>query len=102
MRMRWNRAFAVLTTVVVLGALANFVDARWVGDAYRSSALHLEDAASDEARIRAEIITTAVLLASPLTDVQERQLATQEESIRRDFAEASIGTRSGAARRLLE
>lgn len=83
LRSRWNRAFAVLFAVVVLGGMATFTGTRLLIDSYRTTAERVEEEATVLADLRGEILPHAVLL-SGMEDLD--RIPAFETSIRGAFA----------------
>jgi diguanylate cyclase (GGDEF)-like protein len=101
LRSRWNRAFALLTALVVLSGAASFIGTRMLVDIFHGSASRVEHEATIDARLRAEIIAHSIVFASPSTAAQQGQLRADQVAIRSGFAEAIAEGNSGPARRLL-
>jgi diguanylate cyclase (GGDEF)-like protein len=102
LRSRWTRAFALLTTLVVLSGVASLLGTRSLVDIFHTSAVRVESQATLGAHLRAEIIADSVVLASPVTPAQKRQAARGAVTIRGHFAEALAAEDAPAARRLLK
>jgi diguanylate cyclase (GGDEF)-like protein len=102
LRSRWNRAFALLTIMVVLSGVAGFVGTRVLVETFRNSAVRAELEATTNARLRAEVVSHSILLASPITDTQQRQLGAIQTTIRADFARAITGENTPRAKQRLQ
>ena len=62
LRSRWNRAFALLTVMVLLSGLAGLLGTRLLVDSFRDSAVRAELEATTTARLRAEIVACREIL----------------------------------------
>jgi diguanylate cyclase (GGDEF)-like protein len=101
LRSRWNRAFALLTLMVVVSGLASFIGTRVLVGAFHGSAVRIEQAATTNARLRAEVVAHSILLTSPITATQQRQLDTAQSVIERDFPRAIADQDTLPAKELL-
>jgi diguanylate cyclase (GGDEF)-like protein len=101
LRSRWNRAFGLLTFMVLLSGLAGLLGTRLLVDNFRDSAVQTEQESTIGARLRAEVVAHSILVASPITVAQQRQLVTTQTTIQDDFARAIAGEDTTIARKLL-
>jgi diguanylate cyclase (GGDEF)-like protein len=101
LRSRWNRAFALLTVMVLLSGLAGLLGARLLVDTFRGSAVRAEHDATISARLRAEVIAHSILVTSPVTVSQQRRLGAAQSKIERDFASAIADQNTATAETLL-
>ena len=102
LRSRWNRAFALLTAIVIVSGLAGLVGTRLVVDTFRSSAVRMESEAATSAQLRTEIVSQSILVASPLTPAWPREVATARVRTSDDFAEAIAVEDTPQAKSLLQ
>jgi diguanylate cyclase (GGDEF)-like protein len=84
LRSRWNRAFAVLFAVVLVGGMASFALTGVMVGTFRTTAEGVEEYATLLAPLRADIVPHAVLLVG-IGNIEQR--AALEESIRAAFAQ---------------
>ena len=61
LRRRWSRALAVFLALFTAGGIANFVANRSTVDAFRDAAVRMDNEADALARLRADIVATALL-----------------------------------------
>jgi diguanylate cyclase (GGDEF)-like protein len=101
LRSRWNRAFAVLLTVVVLSGVAGLIGTRLLVETFRGSAVQVEREATISAKLRADIVAHAVVFASPITGSQQRQTGAVQSAVRAGFAQAIANEDTAGAKRLL-
>jgi diguanylate cyclase (GGDEF)-like protein len=101
LRSRWNRAFALLTVMILLSGLAGLLGARLLVDTFRGSAVRAEHEATVSARLRAEVIAHSILVTSPTTVTQQRRLDASQSRIEKDFASAIADEDTPTAERLL-
>jgi diguanylate cyclase (GGDEF)-like protein len=102
LRSRWNRAFALLTVMVVLSGLAGLLGTRLLVDNFRHSAVQMEQQATTSARLRAEVVAHSILIASPISAAQQRQVTLSQTTIRDDFAGDIANEDTVGARKLLQ
>jgi diguanylate cyclase (GGDEF)-like protein len=102
LRSRWNRAFALLTAIVVVSGLAGLVGTSVVVDIFRSSAVRMEDEAATGARLRAEVVAQSIVIASPVTAAWSGQVARGRATIDADFHTAIATEDTPSAKRLLQ
>ena len=101
LRSRWNRAFALLTVMILLSGLAGLLGARLLVDTFRGSAVRAEHEATVSARLRAEVIAHSILVTSPTTVAQQRRLNASQSRIAKDFASAIADEDTASAEKLL-
>ncbi|MDQ1599880.1 MAG: hypothetical protein QOD68_1354 [Actinomycetota bacterium] len=101
LRSRWNRAFALLTIMVLLSGFAGLLGTRLLVDNFRGSAVRAEQEATTSARLRAEVIAHSILVTSPTTVAQQRQLVAAQRTMQADFATAIASEDTTGARKLL-
>jgi hypothetical protein len=101
LRTRWNRAFALLILVVILSGLAGLTGTRLLVNSFRNSAVGVEREATISVSLRSDIVAHAVVVASPISDLQQRQVATLERAIRARYAKAVTNERTAGAKTLL-
>ena len=101
LRSRWNRAFAVLLTVVVVSGMAGLIGTRLLVETSRDSAVQLEREATIAAKLRADVVAHAVVFASPTTPTQQRQVGAVQSAVQTGFARAIANAHTAAATRLL-
>ncbi|MEY2568010.1 MAG: hypothetical protein QOE35_2539 [Actinomycetota bacterium] len=102
LRSRWNRGFAVLTTIIVLSVLTALMGSRLLVSRFRDSAVRVERSATNGATLRANVISHAIAVTSPTSDAQERQRNKVETTVRAGFVRAIADEDSGRAKALLE
>ena len=102
LRSQWNRAFAVLTILVLLSGLAGVLGTRLLVDNFRSSAVQVERDATAGARLRAEVVGHSILITGPITVSQQHQLDAAQSTIRNDYAQSIAAEGTLGAKRLLE
>jgi diguanylate cyclase (GGDEF)-like protein len=102
LRSRWNRAFALLTTVVLLSGLAGLVGASLVVDIFRGSALRAQSESSMGAVLRAEVVAQSILIAGPTTGAWQHQVDAARKKVGGDFARAITTENTPSAEKLLE
>jgi diguanylate cyclase (GGDEF)-like protein len=102
LRSRWNRAFALLTIMVVLSGSAGFIGTRVLVDIFRGSAVRAELEATSSARLRTEVVSHSILVTSAITATQQRQLGASQATIRHDFAQTISGENTPRAKALLK
>jgi diguanylate cyclase (GGDEF)-like protein len=102
LRSRWNRAFALLTSIVVLSGLAGLLGATLVVDIFRGSAVRVESEATTSARLRSEIVSQSILLAGPTTGTWRQQVDIARTTIGRQFAQALAVEDTPEAKKLLQ
>jgi hypothetical protein len=66
--------FALLTVMGLLSGLAGLLGTRLVVDSFRGSAVRAEQEATTSARLRVEVVAHSILVTSPITVAQQRQL----------------------------
>jgi diguanylate cyclase (GGDEF)-like protein len=86
LRSRWRRAFALLTAVVVFGGVTSVIGIVLLVNTYRGSAVALDRQTSVSATLRADIIATAIVVASPITTAQQKLEATSIAAIQTAYA----------------
>jgi diguanylate cyclase (GGDEF)-like protein len=101
LRLRWNRAFALLTIMVLLSGLAGLFGTRLLVGNFRGSAVRSEREATTSARLRAEVIAHSILVTSPTTVAQQRRLVATQNTLQDDFARAIASEDTTGARKLL-
>jgi diguanylate cyclase (GGDEF)-like protein len=101
LRLRWNRAFALLTIMVLLSGLAGLLGTRLLVGNFRGSAVRAEQEATTSARLRAEVIAYSILVTNPTTVAQQRQVVAAQRTLQNDFAGAIASEDTTSARRLL-
>lgn len=101
MRSRWNRAFLLLTIIVVLNGVAGFIGTRLLVDRFRSSAVGVEREATVSAQLRTDLVRHAVVISSPATATQQRLVQVEQSEIRTRFATAIANEKTAPAQRLL-
>lgn len=101
LRLRWYRAFAVLTAVVVLAGLGNFVGTRLLVRTFRHSAVRVEREATTNVELRADLVVHAILMSSPTTGDERLRVETIQSKIRAGFAEAVDNEEDPSAKGLL-
>jgi diguanylate cyclase (GGDEF)-like protein len=101
LRTRWNRAFALLTVMILLSGLAGLLGSSLLVDTFRNSAVRAEREATISARLRAEVIAHSILVTSPVTGTQQRQLDASQSKIKQDFASAIADEDTATAETLL-
>jgi diguanylate cyclase (GGDEF)-like protein len=102
LRWRWNRAFALLTVIVVVSGLAGLVGASLVVDIFRSSAFRAESEATTNARLRSEVVAQSVVVASAVTPSWRAQVDASRTATAADFAEAITTEDTPRAKQLLQ
>ena len=102
LRSRWNRAFALLTAIVVVSGLAGLVGARLVVDTFRSSAVRMDTEAATSAQLRAEIVAQSILVSSAATPAWSDEVARGRVSTNHDFAQAIAAEDTPQAKSLLQ
>ena len=88
LRTRWTRAFALLTTLVVLSGGASLIGSRLMVDIFHDSAVQVERTATVTAELRADIIAHSLLLTAAVTPATVRQIHEDEAAIRAGFSHA--------------
>jgi diguanylate cyclase len=88
LRRRWNRAFVVLTSTVVLSGVASFADSRVLIGAFRASAVRVERQATITAELRAAVVAHAVDVAQAETADRQFLVNADQATIREGFREA--------------
>jgi diguanylate cyclase (GGDEF)-like protein len=101
LRSRWNRAFALLTAIVLLSGLASFLGTRLLVDTFQGAATRSERDATIVAELRAEVVAQSLVVASTL-DPATPAVAEGDARIRASFAEAIAKEDDAHAQRLLE
>lgn len=101
LRTRWNRAFALLTVMILLSGLAGLLGSSLLVDTFRNSAVRAEREATISARLRAEVIAHSILVTSRVTGTQQRQLDASQSKIKQDFALAIADEDTATAEKLL-
>ena len=104
LRSRWNRAFAFLFVVVIVGAVANFAGTRVLVGSYRSTAAHVEEDAALLARLRADVAahSRSVHTAMDGGAVDQQSLSADAASVRAAFDRAIDKSHAADGRRLLQ
>jgi diguanylate cyclase (GGDEF)-like protein len=101
LRSRWNRAFALLTIMVLLSGLAGLLGTRLLVGNFRDFAVRGENEATTSARLRAEVVAHSILVTSPITAAQQRALTASQSTIQDDFTKAIASEDTPGARKLL-
>ena len=86
----------------MLSGLAGVIGTRLLVDNFRNSAVGVEREATTNAQVRAEVVAHSILVASPITDTQQRQLGAIQTTIRADFARAITGENTPRAKQVLQ
>ena len=102
LRSRWNRGFAVLTTIILLSGLTGVMGSRLLVTKFRDAAVRVERGTSTSAQLRADVIAHAIAVTNPISDAQERRRATLESAVRSGFRQAIAVEGSSRATPLLE
>ena len=102
LRSHWNRAFALLTAIVLLSGLAGFIGTRVVVDIFRASAVRVEREATIGATLRAEIVADSIIIASPISAGWQGRVDAAQTTIRDGFAQAIADEGTAPAKKLLE
>jgi diguanylate cyclase (GGDEF)-like protein len=102
LRSRWNRAFALLTAIVIVSGLAGLVGTKLVVDTFRGSALRMASEGATSAQLRAEVVAQSVLVSSPVTPTWSDELATARAQTGEYFAQAIAVENTPQAKSLLE
>jgi diguanylate cyclase (GGDEF)-like protein len=102
LRSRWNRAFALLTIMVVLSGIAGLLGTRLLVDTFRNSAVRAQLEATTTAQLRNEIVTHSILIASPITATQQQQVTQAQAKIRKDFSQSIAAENTATAKKLLQ
>jgi hypothetical protein len=101
LRSRWNRAFALLTAIVLLSGFAGFLGTRLLVDTFHGAAIRVEREATVGARLRAEVVAQSLLVASTV-DPAAPEVVEGDAKVRASFAEAIAAESDAPAHRLLE
>jgi len=101
LRSRWNRAFAVLLTAVVLSGVGSLLGTRLLVDSFRGSAVQVEREATITAKLRADVVDHAVIFASPSTPAQQQRVRALQSAVLTGFAEAIANDGTAGAKQLL-
>jgi diguanylate cyclase (GGDEF)-like protein len=102
LRSRWNRAFALLVTILVLCGLASLAGTRLLVQTLRGSAVRVEREATTSAKLRADLVAHAIIVTNPVNDAQQQQVAVLETRIRAEFTQAIADEDTPKARALLQ
>jgi diguanylate cyclase (GGDEF)-like protein len=100
LRSRWNRTFAVLFVVVVLSGIATFAGTRALVGTFRNTAERVESQATLLARLRADIVSSALAMAGVQEGADRRPAL--EASIRAAFAQGIARSHGSEERQLLQ
>jgi diguanylate cyclase (GGDEF)-like protein len=103
LRSRWNRRLAFLTTLILLGGMTSLIGTRLLVGEFRQSAVRVEREATTGAKLRADVISHAIAITSPITDAQQqRRTERLASAIRAGFVKAVADAGSGRATGLFE
>jgi diguanylate cyclase (GGDEF)-like protein len=87
--------------MILLSGLAGLVGARLLVDTFRGSAVRAGHEATMSARLRAEVVAHSILVTSPVTVSQQRQLGADQSKIEQHFATAIADEDTPTAEKLL-
>ncbi len=87
--------------MVLLSGLAGLLGTRLLVENFRGSAVLAEQEATTSARLRAEVIAYSILVTSPTTVAQQRQVVAAQTTLQDDFTAAIAGEVTTTARNLL-
>ncbi|HVM01504.1 MAG TPA: HAMP domain-containing protein, partial [Acidimicrobiales bacterium] len=103
LRTRWTRALAVLLALFAAGGLASFAATRSTVGAFRQAALRMDQEADVLARLRADIVSSALLRSAavqdPAADRRELDAAVAAEAA--SFERAVAVLRPGGGREIV-
>jgi diguanylate cyclase (GGDEF)-like protein len=100
LRSRWNRAFALLTAIVLLSGLASLLGTRLLVGTFHDAATRVEQGATIGAELRAQVVAQSLVVASTV-DPATPAVTKGDARIRAEFAAAIAAEDDAAARRLL-
>src|SRR5664280_2791562 len=101
LRTRWNRGFTLPTAIVILSGLASFIGTQLLVDTFRSAAVRVERETTISATLRADVVAHVVVVASPITGDQQRQVDALQTAVRAGFTQAIGNETTTAAKELL-
>ncbi|MFP5370026.1 MAG: hypothetical protein ACLGI3_04670, partial [Actinomycetes bacterium] len=106
LRVRWRRALGVLLAVFLVGAIANFAATRSTVGAFRDAALRMDEEAGALERLRADIVSAALLRSAAVQglagDAAEAELERATAAERASFENAIRTLRPGGGREVVE
>jgi diguanylate cyclase (GGDEF)-like protein len=105
LRRRWSRALAVFLALFIAGGVANFVGTRSTVDAFRDAAVRMDSEADALARLRADIVATALLRSAAVQRLGSTGKAEVEAAVRTEdasFERAIRVLRPGEGREIVE
>jgi len=102
LRTRWNRGFTLLTAIVILSGLASFIGTQLLVDTFRSSAVRVERETTISAKLRGDVVAHVVVVASPITGDQQRQVDALQTAVRAGFTQAIGNETTTAAKGFLQ
>ncbi len=102
LRSRWNRAFAVLFTVVAVAAIAIFAGTSVLVGAFRQTAERVEHEATLLAQLRADVVTHADFLHQVMDGLRGEARGASEAEAAADFSKVISNSRTAEGRRFLQ
>ena len=103
LRASWNRSFAVLLALVLLGGIASIAGTRALVGTFRNTAERVENEATLLAQLRADVATHTGLLHSLVERAKiERPLAAAEAAVRAGFERGISHSDADAGRPFLQ
>jgi len=91
----------LLAAIVILSGLASFIGTQLLVDTFRNSAVRVERETTISATLRADVVAHVVVVASPITGDQQRQVDALQTAVRAGFTQAIGNETTTAAKELL-
>ena len=101
LRIRWHRAFALLATCVLASGFVAFLGTRLVVVTYQESAQRIEEQATIQADLRADMVRDFILLTDPVTAEGQADRQATEADIVENFRQAMAAEPGAVAKAFL-